>query len=401
MYKIIILVFIVIIGGVLFWQYSDFFKDKVVDEQETILVGALLDITGDWSSLGESSKIALNIAVTDINDYFSSIDSKKRIEIIIKDTKGNPEKALEELKLLKEKGVMTVIGPQSSSEVKAVKNYADQNNILIISQGSTAHSLAYPNDNVFRFVTDDVYEGKAVADLMNKDGIKAIIPIWRDDAGNGGLHAAVTSSFEDRGGIALDGQKYDPDTKDFKEIIEKLNLIAEEVISEQGADSVAIYLATFNEVINIFNEASKYDNLSKVKWYGSNGVALSSALIDNSEAVKFAVKIEYPCPINAEGDTDDYNQIKERVSQELNKSPETYSMAAYDALWVIAESYSNVDDANDFEVFKSEFIKQANSYTGITGSTALNEAGDRMFWKYDFWAIKEVDGSFKWQIISE
>ena len=307
MYKIIILVFIVIIGGVLFWQYSDFFKDKVVDEQETILVGALLDITGDWSSLGESSKIALNIAVTDINDYFSSIDSKKRIEIIIKDTKGNPEKALEELKLLKEKGVMTVIGPQSSSEVKAVKNYADQNNILIISQGSTAHSLAYPNDNVFRFVTDDVYEGKAVADLMNKDGIKAIIPIWRDDAGNGGLHAAVTSSFEDRGGIALDGQKYDPDTKDFKEIIEKLNLIAEEVISEQGADSVAIYLAAFNEVINIFNEASKYSNLSQVKWYGSNGVALSSALIDNTEAVEFAIKTEYPCPINAEGDTDDYN----------------------------------------------------------------------------------------------
>jgi ABC-type branched-subunit amino acid transport system substrate-binding protein len=52
-------------------------------------------------------------------------------------------------------------------------------------------------------------------------------------------------------------------------------------------------------------------------------------------------------------------------------------------------------------------VKTANSYFGVTGSTELNDAGDRKYGSYDFWTVRPVDnddvktpGSFEWANVS-
>ena len=45
-----------------------------------------------------------------------------------------------------------IIGPQSSSELAAIMDAANQRGVLVVSQGSTASSLGIPNDMIFRFV---------------------------------------------------------------------------------------------------------------------------------------------------------------------------------------------------------------------------------------------------------
>lgn len=42
----------------------------------------------------------------------------------------------------------------------------------------------------------------------------------------------------------------------------------------------------------------------------------------------------------------------------------------------------------DFAALKTAFVTTADSYTGVTGSTTLNQAGDRVFADFDFWAIR-------------
>ena len=69
-----------------------------------------------------------------------------------------------------------------------IKPFADAHNILVISQGSTASSLAVPGDNIFRFCPNDRREAEALVALLQHDGIRAIVPLWRNDAGNNGLH---------------------------------------------------------------------------------------------------------------------------------------------------------------------------------------------------------------------
>ena len=80
---------------------------------------------------------------------------------IIEDTRNDPVVTVEKLQKLAKEGVKIVIGPGASSGVKAVKAYADENEILLIRYASTAPSLAIPCDNLFLFCTDETYQGEA------------------------------------------------------------------------------------------------------------------------------------------------------------------------------------------------------------------------------------------------
>ena len=78
------------------------------------MLGALLPLSGAFSSLGESEQAALQIAINDINNYFSENHSKTRFGLVIED---DPQISLEKLKHLSDKGIKMVIGPSTSAEV--------------------------------------------------------------------------------------------------------------------------------------------------------------------------------------------------------------------------------------------------------------------------------------------
>ena len=62
--------------------------------------------------------------------------------------------------------MQVIIGPQSSAELAALKSYVDQNPVLVVSQSSTAGTLAVKNDRILRFTPADSLEGVAVSALM-------------------------------------------------------------------------------------------------------------------------------------------------------------------------------------------------------------------------------------------
>ncbi|MGC9364642.1 MAG: ABC transporter substrate-binding protein [Fidelibacterota bacterium] len=266
-------------------------------DKDEIPVGALLSITGSWVSLRESSQKALEYSMAEINDYIQGLGYSTRFRLYIEDMQTDPETALQKLKSLHARNIKAVIRPQASSEVSACKEYADENDILLISHSSTAHALAIENDNVFRFCSDDQSEGKAVAQLMWEDGIRAVIPVWRNDTGNAGLHDATKTDFESRGGTVYDGSMYTAGTVDFTSHITMVKTQLNQAINQHGAGQVAVYLAAFDEVVDLFTQIANDTVLSSVRWYGSDGVALSEGLVNNHQAAQFAVATGYPNPI--------------------------------------------------------------------------------------------------------
>ncbi len=111
------------------------------------------------------------------------------------------------LSALRAAGVQVVIGPQSSAELAAIKPYG-ANPLIVVSQSSTAGSLAIAGDRVFCLTAADSLEGVATAALMWDDGIRAVVPVWRGDAGNQGLHTATRAAFVARGGTGSAGVGY-------------------------------------------------------------------------------------------------------------------------------------------------------------------------------------------------
>src|SRR5206468_4266175 len=140
-------------------------------------IGVLATLTGSGSSLGIDTVAALQIAEEQLQADAISQHGGYRFHFFVRDTQHDPSKALEAIKDLDRRGAQIIIGPQTSSEVAMIKPYADAHNILVISQGSTASSLAIPGDNIFRLCPDDVLEAEAIVALMLHDGFSNIVPL--------------------------------------------------------------------------------------------------------------------------------------------------------------------------------------------------------------------------------
>src|SRR3712207_941426 len=104
------------------------------------MVGAILDLSDGWTSLGRGSRVTLQLAAADANAALARRGSSLRVRLRIVDAKGDPAVALRELRRLAAAGVRVFVGPPSSSEVKALRAAATRLGVVVISQGSTAHS---------------------------------------------------------------------------------------------------------------------------------------------------------------------------------------------------------------------------------------------------------------------
>jgi len=247
-------------------------------EQE-VLLGGLFSLTGTWSTLGVNSQPVMELAKEDVNRHLTHNAALVRFAAAIEDTRLEPDRALEKARSLRARGARVVIGPQSSAEVAHLKPYVDANGLHLVSHASTAGSLAIPGDNILRFTPSYGPEGVAVPALMWEDGIRTIIPVWRDDAGNAGPEASTRTAFSNLGGTVLEGVEYSAVEPDFAAPVTALRAQVDQAIGRQGAERVAVYLAAFDEVVDLFARAATEPVLGSLRWYGSDGVALSDALL--------------------------------------------------------------------------------------------------------------------------
>ena len=362
-------------------------------------IGVLASLTGSGNSLGQDTVAALQIATDQLDAEAKANQGGYRFHLFVRDTQQDPVKALAAIKDLDKRGVQIIVGPQTSAEVAMIKPFADAHNILVISQGSTASSLAIAGDNIFRFCPNDKREAAAIVALMQHDGIHAIVPLWRNDAGNNGLHDSVKAAFENIGGTVTSGFQYQPTTTDFSAATASVASQIQSLVTA-GADpnSIAIYLAAFDEAVGVFHSAATNFTLSSTRWYGSDGVALSAALTGDASASAFAASAYYPNPTFGLDDALQklWQPVANAIEARTGITPDAFALSAYDALFVVERALRVTGNLKDFSSFKSAFVDAANAYSGVTGSTALDTAGDRLSADFDFWAVRQVNGTFSW-----
>lgn len=366
--------------------------------KQPVKIGVLATLTGSGFSLGKNTVAALRIAAADIQSIHPQYNPVQ-YRFLVRDTQHDPSLALSAIQDLHARGVKIIIGPQTSSEVAMIKPFADAHDILVISQGSTASSLAIPGDNILRFCPNDRREAEALVALLQHDGIRAIVPLWRNDAGNNGLHDSVKIRFQALGGRVTSGFRYETNTSNFSAAT---NAVASQIGTLIGSginpSAVAVYLAAFDEAVDVFHSAEANSTLANTAWYGSDGVALSAALTGDSSAAGFAASVGYPNPIFGLPDAlrNRWQPISDEIEARTGITPDAFALSAYDALFVVNLALQHPKPLKNFNRFKAEFIEEAEHYQGVTGSTALDAAGDRETGDFDFWAVRLRNGNYKW-----
>ena len=360
-----------------------------------INIGFLSAQTGGASHFGLPAYYAYQYAANDLNEYYGRDVS---FNSVIVDTKSDKDVCLQELMSFKQQGINLVIGPFTSSELSNIREFAKENSMVVISPSSVARNIALSDDYIFRMASDDSYQTEAMLKLLDRDNIKNIILIWRDDVWGNDLSSLVKSGFSNIGGVVFDSLKYDPSATNYSSIISELVAKTDQMLNTYSASECAIYLLSFNEAESILEKASgSSSQLGNIKWYGSSAVSQSSPFLTNSTASEFAVQVGFLCPIHGLDDNaeDKYSAINSYVESQSGLSANIYSYNTYDALW-LAVATSLISDARNPQEFADALRKTGSNYFGATGRVLFNDAGDRIPETFDFFGVENVSGEYKW-----
>jgi len=353
-------------------------------------IGVLLPLSGALSSFGEKWKNAIMLAEQDINDYVAKMGLNVKFKFYIEDTKTSPEGALAALQTLAAKGIKLIIGPAASSEVAAVKSYADANKIVIFSPSSTAPSLAIAGDYIFRNVVTDIYQGKALAKLMWVSGVRKVVAIYRGNDWGIGLFEVTKKRFEELGGEMV-GVKYDPAATELSAEVRKASSLVEQF---GVSDDVGVLLISYeDDGINVLTLAANDPVLSQVKWFGTDGITYSTKIAEQIGDIM--VKLNIMSTLMVPPESPKKTEFMERYKSEFGVEPDTYTLNIYDIVWIYALAVLQ-SEKYDGEAIAKILPDVAEKYFGVSGWTKLDKAGDRLPTDYTIAKVVEEDGKYVW-----
>lgn len=366
--------------------------------QAKFVFGALLPLTGADADRGKTSKAALELARDDIMSYLSQAGSGASVTFMLADTASDPQTAQDKLKSLAGNGVNVVIGPVDDKVAESLVSFADMNNILLISQGSSAQYLAKEGDNLFRLAPSNTYQAEAVTSLARQEGVTTLIPIWRGDKYGDELVVHAKARFKQLGAEALPGSRFDPDRTDFAPIVEDLKKQIDKAMAENPKTKIGVLLVAGEEAVPILKTAAGVAGLETLNWYGCDATAMNDDIAKDPVSADFAMRTRFLSPRYGEGGSNVYTKLEQRIQQKTDLFPDTQSAAAYDAAWAAFYTAMATGGTRNFEVFKRTFPQTCEHTYGVTGWLALNDHGDRREdWDFDFWTLKKDGATYFWE----
>lgn len=368
-------------------KYSSEMDLLTATDQPTgeVVVGALYPLTS--GSSGAENLAAVQLGIDDFNAFLRGVNVDWRLSLVARDTGADPDTALEKTKMLRDQDIDIIIGPGTSRTAEAIKPYADDYNMTLLSCCSTATSLAISNDSIFRLVPDDSKQGVAMGKLLESQGIGVVVPIWVGDTYGDDLREHVAANFESRGGIVGEGVRYDPVGKDFADELESLAGEVQMLADQYGADNVAVLMIAMSESSRIAEAVQDYDILTGVRWFGSENLT-GDALLAGNGLYGFANMVRLTTLQISDNHGDMYERVHSRMSSTLGRDPNAYVYKSYDAAWLVGLSIlkTGIPDAASV---RSALADVASGYSGAFENIILNEAGDLAYADYSVWQITD------------
>lgn len=221
MRKNIIILIIMILGLILIGFVANNAPLFSVTDKSVIKIGAILTLSGEGASWGETSKNAIDLAITKINKT-EGIHGKK-IKIIYEDSSGDPIKTINAYKKLKDiDNVVAIIGPNMAYEVSAIAPLAANDNFPIITPSYANESTRINKKNPLLIWLDPYLESKELAKYIYDNGIKYIAVISTNDQWETEISNSFIYWFKESGGKIITHQKVNYDDKEIKTTITQL-----------------------------------------------------------------------------------------------------------------------------------------------------------------------------------
>jgi len=352
---------------------------------KTIKIG---DVLGNTGNLEVFQPLIKEILEEDINTYAETLGYDVDFNFLIDDAMGQAAIHLEKVQGFKSIGVNVFLGGQSSSHAQAALSYCNDNDMIMWSSSSTSPLLAL-DDNLFRLCPTDVVQAPAIARMLESQGKKAVIVIYRGDAWADGIINYFEPEFTNNGGVIIEKIRYAAETAEFSNYLQTADKALEKAIETYGEENCAVELIATGEFVTMITQASDYPTLYNVPWFGSDGSTFSAQAMDDAptQAAHLRIYSTYP----GATDSEKFRNLYDRLYALVHMPFGFFSACHYDIGWILAESIieAQSDDAMDILPLQDDICYRT---FGTTGWLRLDESGDRYATNYQIWRYGDVDG---------
>jgi branched-chain amino acid transport system substrate-binding protein len=188
---------------------------------DTIKIGAILAVTGGAAYLGAPEAKTLQMLADDTNKAGGILG--RTVELFIKDSGGNADKAVSFAKqLIEEYQVLAIIGPSTSGESMKVKGLCNDGETLLISCASDSAIVTPVAPWVFMSPQPVNFAVMKIFEVMKKLGISKIGVVASNTGFGGAGKAALEKLAPDSGITIAISETYDSTATDLTGVLAKV-----------------------------------------------------------------------------------------------------------------------------------------------------------------------------------
>ena len=325
-----------------------------------IKIGAILSVTGPASFLGAPAAKTAQMLIDRINSE-GGVNGRK-LQLILKDSGGSPEKAVSFAKqLIEEEEVLAIIGPSTSGETMQIKALCEENKMILVSCAAAEVIVNPLAKHVFKVAPKDSHAAVLIFRTMKDHGIRKVAVLSSND----GFGVAGKKQLEDfaksEGMEILLNEVYDKQATDLTDILTKVK-------SQPGVQAVVNWsivpaqsiVAKNMKQIGLDVPLYQSHGFANRKYAQQAGVAAEGTLFPASRIV---VAEELP---------DDHPQkkvvttYKQEYEKRFHEDVSTFGGHAYDAILVIVEALKKAGGAD------REKVRQAiEGIQGLVGTAGV------------------------------
>jgi branched-chain amino acid transport system substrate-binding protein len=190
-------------------------------DSKPIKIGAIFSVTGPAAYLGSPEAKTAQMLVDKINAA-GGVNGRK-LELVIKDSGGTPEKAVSFAKqLIEEDQVLAILGPSTSGETMQIKALCEENKMLLLSCAA-AETIVNPLAKyVFKVAPKDSQAVIWIYRTMKDLGIRKIAVLSSNDGFGASGKAQIEALAKQEGIEILVNEVYDKQATDLSDVLTKV-----------------------------------------------------------------------------------------------------------------------------------------------------------------------------------
>lgn len=325
---------------------------------DTVKVGVFVDLTGQTSSFGQSTKNGIELAVEEINKAGGV--NGKQIQLIVEDDQGRPEQAKTVVqKLISQDKVQAVLGEVASTNSLAAAPVAQEAKIPMITPSSTNPKVTEVGDYIFRVCFIDPFQGAVMAKFAGntlKAKSAAIFGDVQSDYSKG-LTQFFKEEFSKQGGKVVAEESYTQTDQDFKSQLTKIRDLNPDVLYVPGYYGQVGIIAKQARELGMQMPILGGDGWDSPELWKLGGASLQNSYISNHYSA------DNPAP-------EIQNFIK-AYQAKFGTVPDSLAALAYDAAKVLADSLKRAGSADATKL--RDAIAATQNFDGVTGKISIND----------------------------